>query len=334
MEQVLVTMIGSGATAPTPQRALNSQLVQIGGTRVLVDCGEGTQVALRRRAATGPALIDHVVLTHYHSDHHLGIPGLIKTRSTAEEAGPLTIHALPSVARKLRRLLDATFCRDYELREIELGGRVEIASGWDMVALPATHTVDAMGVLFHERDLPGRFDAKRAQADGCPPGPAMGELARGGVLLVQGRELHGSDYIGPTRAGRKLAFSGDTRPNEQMARACAGADLLVHEATFAHEHAADARAKGHSTAVEAGEVARHCGARELWLAHLSARYSGPTRGDGVTYQDLLEQARRAAPNARVRLTHDGMHAKVSAGGAIEIIKPERGGREAAGRSQA
>jgi ribonuclease Z len=325
MEEVFVTMIGSGATTPSPQRGLNSQLVQIGGKRILIDCGEGTQISLVRHASSGPALIDALVLTHFHADHHLGIPGLIKTRSSSVELDPIVIYCPQGKpARDLRGLLRASYTSGYELREIAEGESVRVAPGWRLEAVAVRHTVPAFGYVLREDTLPGHFDATRARADGCPDGPVMGRLARGeSVTLDDGRTLHAGDYRGSDRPGRSIAFSGDTAPCEKFIELAAGCELMIHEATFAHAHVAKARAKGHSTARQAGEVAARAKARCLWLAHLSARYADPQ--SDIHYDDLLAEARQAAEGCEVSLTRDGMHARVVSG-EVQIIPRSRGRR--------
>lgn len=325
MESVHVTMLGTGATTPTLSRGLWSQLVQIGGRRVLIDCGEGTQLALLRHAGMGPALIDELLLTHYHADHYLGIAGLVKTRSSAGgDIEPLTIRCLPRVAGELREhLRTARVGRTMRIETIEDGASVEIAPGWDVHAVAVRHGEPSLGFALRERDLPGRLDAQRAIADGCPQGPALGQLARGQrVDLDDGRSLDGASYVSAPRPGRAIVISGDTAYSPELIRASHGAQLLIHEATFAREHAALARGKGHSTADDAGRAAREAGVGELWLAHLSARYA-PGNGSGPYWDDLLDEARSSAGAAvTCRLTRDGMHAQV--GDQVVLSKPTRG----------
>jgi ribonuclease Z len=325
MESVQITMLGTGATTPTLARGLWSQLVQIGGTRVLIDCGEGTQLALLRHAGMGAALVDELLLTHYHADHYLGIAGLVKTRSSAgADIKPLTIRCLPKVAAQLREhLRTARVGRGAQIITIDPGEHTEIAPGWDVQAVGVKHGEPSLGFALRERDLPGRLDATRARADGCPSGPTMGRLARGEkVKLPDGRVLDGAQYIGAARTGRKIVISGDTAYSDDLALAASGAQLVVHEATFAHADHAIACGKGHCTARDAGRLALAAGAGELWLSHLSARYD-PSKREGITWDDLLSEAREAAgADVVCRLTRDGLHATI--GESVNVERPTRG----------
>ncbi len=303
MEPVFVTLVGTGATAPTLQRGLAAQLVQIGGLKLLVDCGEGTQVAAKRHANASPASIDAIFLTHFHADHWGGIPFLVKTRSGNEETPILPIYALADGVRNLTNIMKASHTHTgYEIIEIQAGDVIELSDDWEVQVVGAQHAVPACSFVFVERDQPGHFDPSAALLAGVTNGPDMGKLARGGQLtLADGAILDGADFIGAARRGRKIAISGDTRPTAEFAKAATNANLMIHESTFMSDKQARANKTMHSTAREAALTAVAANVRELWLTHLSNAYR---------VSDLLSEARSFSKGITVRAPRDGERVEV------------------------
>jgi len=202
----------------------------------------------------------------------------------------------PGSSRMLRRA--ETFGPDrldfpVEYRELQPGDTVS-RKGYEIVAFAADHVrTPALGYALVESLRLGRFNPERAREMGVPEGPLWGRLHRGQrVTLDDGREIDPSDLVGPTRPGRKLVITGDTRPCEATVEAAAGANLLVHEATFADEEAARAAETGHSTAREAAQVAARAGVSQLVLTHVSARYSRDV-------SDLEREAREVFPTTQI-----------------------------------
>ena len=174
-----------------------------------------------------------------------------------------------------------------EGREMRPGDRVS-RDGYEVRAFRVNHGLPALGYALREDDRLGRFDVERARALGVPEGPAFGCLHRGEAVEVDGRRVRPEEVVGPDRPGRKVVYTGDTRPVRSTVEAAAGAELLIHECTFAGEQAARARATYHSTAADAARVARDAGVVRLALTHISARYSeNPAR--------LVREARRVFP---------------------------------------
>jgi ribonuclease Z len=269
---------GTGGSVPSPRRGLPAILVRRGGDRLLFDCGEGTQRQLMR--STGLADVDCVFITHFHADHWLGLPGMLKSFGLRERDQPLTVYG----PNGLRRMMDETrfiYGRlPYELSVIELAPAETVPFDDYVVAtVPVSHRgANAYGYVLVEDSRAGHLDAKLAEQLGVTPGPDFGRLSRGETVAGVTPE----QVMGPTREGRKIVISGDTSPCEALVIAAHEADVLVHEATFAEEEADRARQTGHSTARQAAEVARDAHVRLLALTHISSRYPGG---------DLREEAR-------------------------------------------
>ena len=295
-----VFFAGTAGSAPTPRRGLPALLVRRGGDRLLFDCGEGTQRQLVR--SIGLPDLGDVFLTHFHLDHWLGLPGMLKTFDLRGREVPLTVHG-PSGMGELMRMLRPVVGRvAYPLQVDELapGDTVE-RDGYRVAAFAVEHRVPALGYALFEEERPGRFDAALAERLGVRPGPDFGRLQRGeGVDGVSPEQV-----MGPARPGRKLVVSGDTAPSAALAVAAHDADLLVHEATFVEEERDRAVQTAHATATQAAELARDAGVRMLALTHLSTRYGG---------REIRDEARAVFPNTVVPRDFD----------TIEIPLPERG----------
>lgn len=292
---------GTGGSVPSPRRGLPSILVRFGGDRLLFDCGEGTQRQLLR--SIGLADLDCVFITHFHADHWLGLPGMLKSFALRERDQPLAIYG-PKGLRQLMDSMRFVYGRlPYELSISELGPGGAVAfDGYAVTAVPVTHrTASAVGYAIVEDSRPGHLDAKLAEKLGVTPGPDFGRLTRGETVAGVKPE----QVMGAPRQGRKLVISGDTSPCEALAIAAFEADVLVHEATFAEEEIERARQTGHSTARQAAELARDAHVHMLALTHMSTRYPGG---------ELRDQARAVFANTEAPRDFD----------AIEIPFPEKG----------
>jgi ribonuclease Z len=262
-----VFFAGTAGSIPTARRGLPAIVVRRGGDRILVDCGEGTQRQLV--SSCGLMDLDEIFLTHFHADHWLGLPGMLKTFDLRARERPLTVHGPRGMADLLGPALRAAGRTRYELRlrELEPGEQLERA-GYRIAAVPVAHRGPAYGYVFFEDERPGEFDPARAAELGLAPGPEFGRVQRGETI----RGVSPEQVMGPTRAGRKLVISGDTRPCEALRIAAHGADVLVHESTFAQDETERAAETGHSTAQQAATLAREAEVRVLALVHISTRY--------------------------------------------------------------
>jgi ribonuclease Z len=301
-----VVFLGTSGSTPTAQRALAATLVRREGEKLLFDCAEGTQRQLLRSDIGLPDLAD-VFLTHFHADHYLGLPGMLKTFALRGREEPLTLHGPPGLDELMGTLRRIFGKLTYDVRIVELrpGDALE-RDGYRIGAFATDHGVRGIGYALVEDVRPGAFDVAAADALGVPAGPERGALQRGdAVTLADGTVVTPDQVLGAPRRGRKVVITGDTAPCEHVVSAAAGADLLVHEATFGKDEAERARETRHSTAGEAAAVALAADVRLLALTHLSNRYVGP---------ELAAEAQEIFPATVVPRDFD----------TIEVPFPERG----------
>ena len=301
-----LVFLGTAGSMPTAQRGPSSTLVRRGGERLLVDCGEGTQRQLLR-STIGLVELREIFLTHFHADHYLGLPGMLKTFELRGRTEPIVIYGpagLGDLFTALRRIFGRL---TYPWETVELApGTVLERDGYRLAAFEASHRVPALGYALVEDDRPGRFDVARADSLGVPSGPARGALQRGApVTVAGGRVVEPDDVLGEPRRGRKIVLTGDTGPSPHVIEAAFRADVLVHEATFCEDDRERAKETGHSTASEAAEIARRAEATLLALTHISPRYFG---------HDVADEARRVFPDTVVPKDFD----------VVDVPFPERG----------
>jgi ribonuclease Z len=296
---------GTGGSVPSARRGLPAVLLRRGADRLLFDCGEGTQRQLLR--SVGLADLDTVFITHFHADHWLGLPGMLKSFALRDRERPLRIYGPPG----LNELMAATrfiYGRrlPYELTFAELAPAQAVEyHGYRVAAVPVEHrAASAYGYVVVEDARPGHLDPALAERLGVKPGPDFGRLVRGETV----NGVRPEQVMGSTREGRKLVISGDTSPCEALAIAAHQADVLVHEATFIEEEAERARETGHSTVLQATALARRAEVRLLALTHLSTRYAGG---------EVAREARAAFAQTEVPRDFD----------TIEVPFPERGGAQ-------
>jgi len=264
-----VVFIGTAGSAPSARRSLPATLIRRGGDRLLFDCGEGTQRQLLR--SVGLIELEDVFITHFHADHFLGLPGMLKTFGLRGRETPLTVHGPAGLRRLFKALLPVVGRSTFPLELVELEPNDEIErDGYRIASFGVRHRGAALGYALVEADRPGRFDEARARALGVDPGPDFGRLQRGEPV----GDVRPDQVLGDGRRGRTVVLSGDTAPCDMTRAVAHGADLLVHEATFLHEDGARARETAHTTAREAAEIAAGAEVGLLALTHVSPRYPG------------------------------------------------------------
>lgn len=271
----------------------------------MFDCGEGAQRQMMR--SLGLVAVDDVFLTHFHADHYLGLPGLLKTYDLQGRERPLRILG-PSGLRKLYASLNRIVGRlgyEVELQELEPGGSVQ-GDGYEVFAYAVIHRGPALGYAFVEPSRPGRFDPAEAEALGITDPTLFGRLQGGETVTTEaGQEVRPEQVLGEEREGRKVVITGDTAPCEATEVAAHQAQLLVHDGSFADEETERAKETGHSTARQAAELARRAEVAMLALVHVSSRYNVGA---------VLEEAREVMPEAVAPRDFD----------LVEIPYPERG----------
>jgi len=293
-----VTFLGTSAAVPTVDRNVAALMLQRDGELLLFDCGEGTQRQMMRYAS-GFA-VDDVFITHFHADHTLGIPGLLRTMGLQGRTAPLRLYGPRGAQRQIGALTALGMERPkFAVEVFELrAGDVMPRGEYDLVVGEAQHKGDCLAYAIAERERLGRFDPARAVALGIPEGPLWGRIHKGeSVSLDDGRVVSPQELVGPPRTGRRVVYTGDTAPCSAITELARGADLLVHEATFGEDERERARETGHSTAREAAIVAREAGVKRLVLTHVSARYTREA-------PELLAEAREIFAAAEV--ARDGL----------------------------
>jgi len=278
-----------------------------GGKRMMFDCGEGTQRQLQR--SLGLAQVDEIYLTHFHADHILGLPGLLKTYDLTAREDPLTIYGprgLHDLFKTLGRLIGRTDY-DIDLVELEPGDAVH-QDGAEVLAFATEHSMRANGYVLAEEERPGRFDPEAAKRLGVEEGPAFAALQRGEEVEGSAGAVRPGDVMGDSRPGRTVALTGDTSPCHSTVQAAADAELLIHDASFSEEEAQRALDTGHATVAQAAAVAREAEVKMLALVHISSRYHVAA---------VLEEAREVFEATIAPRDFD----------LIEIPFPERGGPE-------
>jgi ribonuclease Z len=253
-------------------------MIRRGPDTLLFDCGEGAQQQMMR-AKTG-FLVQAVFITHWHADHFLGVLGLIQTLSFMGRTDSLTMYG-PEGCHDFVQNIRLLFRHQvrFPLHSVEMiPEEVVRFQGYQVQAISTRHGAPALGYVLAEDPRPGRFDRDRAMAFGVPPGPLFGRIQQGETITVmkEGRScrVRPEDVMGPPRPGRKVVYTGDTRPaHHEWGREVYDADLLIHDATFDDQEAERAREVYHSTAGEAGEAGCTLRAAHLALVHISSRYT-------------------------------------------------------------
>jgi ribonuclease Z len=289
-----VVFLGTAGSVPTLERSLPAVLVQRGNEQFMFDCGEGVQRQMLK-AKTGFHKKMKIFISHMHGDHVLGLPGLLQTMALMDRQRKLEVYGpegILSFVQCVRDTLQFGLTFTVEIREIHGEGVVCDEEEYEVSAVRSNHVVPSLAYAFAEKPRPGKFHPEKARALGVPEGELWSKLQRGSeVKLDDGRTVRAEDVLGSPRKGRKIVYTGDTRPFEGFAGFAAGADLVIHDATLDDSLAEKAVVDGHSTPSEAAEQALRAKAKRLVLTHISARY--PDAGL------LLEQAQKVFGSAVV-----------------------------------
>lgn len=294
-----LTFLGTSAARPTVERNVSSLALEREGETLLFDCGEGTQRQMMRYGVS--FALSEIFFTHFHADHFLGMIGLVRTLGLQGREEPLRLYGPRGAKQVLNNALMLGVDKvpfGVEIRELKPGAVVGEREGYSIAAFATDHGAGSIGYALVESERYGKFDPEKARALAIPEGPLWGKLQRGeSIVLADGRQLTADSVVGPRRPGRKVVITGDTAPCASVVDAAAGADLLVHEATFGEEEKDRAKETLHSTAREAAQVAKAAKVRRLVLTHLSARYS-------MSAEELVKEAKEVF--TAVAAAKDGM----------------------------
>ena len=282
-----VVFLGTSGSIPTLKRSLPSVVVQFSKELWMFDCGENTQRQMMQGKISFHKKLK-VFLTHLHGDHVLGLPGVLQTMALMDRKETVQIYGPPGIRNFLvctKDTLNFGLTFPIEINEIQSEGIIVNQEEYMLTAIKSNHSISSFCYAFIEKPRPGKFFPKKAKALGVPVGELWSKLQLGKkVTLDDGKVILPSDVMGPPRAGRKIVYTGDTKPFEAFASFAAGADLIIHESTFDDSLSDKAAVDGHSTPSQAAAEAKDAGAQRLALTHISARYPDASL--------LLEQAKR------------------------------------------
>ncbi|MDR1048005.1 MAG: ribonuclease Z [Treponema sp.] len=285
-------ILGSGGMMPLPNRHLTSVLLRREGDLFLFDCGEGTQVSLRRLNLRWKK-ISAIFISHTHADHVTGLPGLLMLSSQVDRDDPLYIYGPPRIAEYIetsRRVLDMYINYEIVVREINGPGLVYEGEDFRVRCFALRHTKPCYGYVLEEDGRPGEFHPEKALELGVPRGPLWSRLQHGeSVSAADGSPVGPEDVLGKPRSGRKFSFVTDSLAFPQIAPEVAGSDLFVCEGMFEQELIESAREKKHMTAAQAARIAVEAGVKRLALIHYSPRYTD------FNLKQLLKEAQALFP---------------------------------------
>lgn len=295
-----ITFLGTSSGVPTRSRNVSSIVLRLPQRAEcwLFDCGEGTQHQLLRSDIKSSQLT-RIFITHMHGDHIFGLMGLLASCGLAGSAQQVDIYGPVGLEEYLLACCKYSYTNlTHRIKVHQVKpGVIFTDSEFTVSCLPLKHRVPAFGYRVREKDRPGRFLVEKAQALGIPSGPIYGKLKQGlNVTLPDGRIIKGSALCEPPEEGRKIAYCTDTVFCEEAINLAENADLLIHEATFAHQDSNLAFERLHSTSTMAAQVALAAKVRKLIISHFSPRYAP---GNVLTLDNLKQEARAIFPNTKL-----------------------------------
>lgn len=283
-----VCLLGSGGMMPLPYRWLTSLMTRFNGSSLLIDCGEGTQIAVKEKGWSFKP-IDTICFTHYHGDHISGLPGLLLTMGNAERKEPLTLIGPKGLERVVNalRVIAPELPFPIIFKEIQGSEQVFEEKGYRIRAFRVNHNVLCYGYTI-EIDRAGRFDVERAKSAAIPM-KFWNRLQKGeSIESEDGTVWHPEDVLGPARKGIKVTYCTDTRPTQEIANQASGADLFICEGMYGDpEKAKKAVENKHMTFTEAATLAKKAQPKEMWLTHYSPSLVRP--------DEYMEEVRRIFP---------------------------------------
>lgn len=284
-----VCLLGTGGMMPLPYRWLTALMTRFNGSQLLIDCGEGTQIAMKEKGWSFKP-IDVICFTHYHGDHISGLPGLLLTMGNADRKEPLTLIGPKGLERVVNSLRVIAPELPFELKFIEITEPEQSfeMNGYRLTAFRVRHNVICYGYTI-EIDRAGKFDVQRALEQQIPK-QFWKHLQKGEILEIDGRTLTPDMVLGPPRKGIKLTYCTDTRPTDSIRKHAKNSDLFICEGMYGEkEKASKAVEYKHMTFYEAAEIARDAEVKEMWLTHYSPSLTRP--------EEYMDDVRAIFPHA-------------------------------------
>lgn len=284
-----ICLLGTGGMMPLPYRWLTSMMARYNGKSILIDCGEGTQIAMKEKGWS-PKPIDVICFTHYHADHISGLPGLLLTMGNAERTEPVLLigpKGLEKVVNALRMIAPEL---PFEIKFYELNEQVETIEfeGFKLTAFRVRHNVICYGYTL-DIERAGKFDAERAKANGIAL-KYWSRLQKGEIIEADGVTYTPDMVLGPARKGLKVTYCTDSRPTETIVDFARESDLFICEGMYGeHDKLDKAKEYKHMTFYEAADMAKRAGVKELWLTHYSPATMWP--------EEFMKQVRSIFTNA-------------------------------------
>lgn len=281
--------LGTSSAVPTKNRNHSSISLKAFGEVMLFDCGEGTQNQLTRTHIS-PMKIDKIFITHYHGDHILGLPGLIQSMGFRGRTKPLDIYG----PKGLNKIMDSIKQLGYFLinfpinyHELTEEGKIIETEEYTIETTFTNHNVPSIAYSIIEKKKP-RFLREKAEALGIPVGPKFSKLHNGEIITHNGKTIKPEMVLGPPRKGKKICYSGDTRPSNKLIELAKESTILIHESTYQKSDEQRAIENAHSTSQDAANIAKKAQVEQLILTHFSTRYTNT--------QDILKEAREIFEN--------------------------------------
>ncbi len=280
-----LVFLGSGGSWPTKDRNLSSVALKMNGDVILFDCAEGTQRQLFH-SSLNFMHVNTILLSHFHGDHFLGLPGLIQSMYLNDRKRPLYIHGPEGTTDTVRGTLSlGYFSPTFDILTRDLvDGDIIDNEKYTITARSVDHDIPALAYAVEEKMRKGRFNPEKALALGVPEGSLFRQLQNGQEIEHNDRKIKPEEVMGPPRKGRKVVYSGDTRPSSTVIELARDSDVLIHDSTFAHELEEKAINYGHSTTVHAAKAAKEANVKVLFLTHISPRYD-----DGQKLEDEAKE---------------------------------------------
>ena len=297
-----IVFLGTGGTYPSKQRNVTSVAIQLPGEVIMFDCGEGTQRQLMRSSVSFMK-IKKIFVSHLHADHFLGIPGLVQSMSLNGREEALTIYGPAGTRENVVSMLGLGYFKsgfNVLAEDLAPGSALDFEE-YNIRCVEADHSIPSLAYSLEEKPRPGKFNLGKAKRLSIPEGPLFRRLQEGRPITVGGRKILPEQVLGPARSGRKIVYTGDTKPSGVITKLAKNADVLIHDSTLDSTHGKLAFDFGHSTAAEAARIAKAANVRTLFLVHISPRYESTAVlereakkifRNSIAAQDLMEFAVR------------------------------------------